>query len=203
MRRNVCANSLLRSSMKRLSGLLLAALAVAALLAVSATAARPTAQSRRALAAPEGSVNLVLAGSPGDDRITIELSADGTAYEIESATPLEVGGTVCTHPDKRPEALLCAATAIAGFEINTGAGNDTVTLGKTVPVPATIRGGEGNDVLTGGAGNDKLIGGPGNDELSGRTGNDVLIGGSGNDTLIGGPGEDTLIGGSGQNVLRP
>jgi Ca2+-binding RTX toxin-like protein len=201
MRRNVYAKSLLGSPMKRLSGLLLAALAVAALLAVSATAA-PTAQSRRALAA-ESSVNVVLAGSPGDDRITIELSADGTAYEIESATPLEVGGTVCTHPEKRLEALRCEAVAIAGFEINTGAGNDTVTLGKTVPVPATIRGGEGDDVLTGGAGADKLIGGPGDDELNGRGGNDVLIGGSGDDTLIGGPGEDKLLDTIGHNVLRP
>src|SRR5262245_443100 len=104
--------------MKRLSGLLLAALAVASLLAVSATAA-PTTHSRRAIAATEASVNVVLAGSPGDDRITIELSADGTAYEIASATPLEVGGNVCTHPEKRLEALSCEATAIAGFEVNT------------------------------------------------------------------------------------
>jgi Ca2+-binding RTX toxin-like protein len=178
---------------KRLTGLFLATLAVASLLAVPASAA-PSAHSRRAIAAAEASVNVVLAGSPGDDRITIELSADGTAYEIASATPLEVGGNVCTHPEKRMEALTCEATAIAGFEVNTGAGNDTVTLGRTVPVPATIRGGEGDDVLTGGAGADKLIGGPGNDELNGRGGNDVLIGGSGEDKLNGGPG---------QNVLRP
>jgi Ca2+-binding RTX toxin-like protein len=187
--------------MKRLAVLLLAALAVAALLAVSASGA--TTQSRRALAAAEGSINLMLAGSPGDDRIAIELSLDGRSYEIESATPLEVGGTVCTHPEKRPEALLCEASAIAGFEINTGIGNDTVTLGRTVPVPATIRGGEGDDILTGGAGSDKLIGGPGDDELNGRGGNDMLIGGSGDDTLIGGAGEDRLIGGTGHNVLRP
>jgi Ca2+-binding RTX toxin-like protein len=182
--------------MKRLSGLILAALAVAAMLAVSAGAAPSTKLRRAATPAPaaaEPSMNLVLAGTPGEDRITIELSADGTAYEISSATPLQVGGTVCTHPERRPEALSCEATAIAGFEINTGAGNDTVTLGKTVPVPATIRGGEGNDVLTGGAGPDKLIGGPGNDELIGRAGNDLLIGG---------PGGDVLNGGSGQNVLR-
>ncbi|MBS1844889.1 MAG: hypothetical protein JST53_10775 [Actinobacteria bacterium] len=178
--------------MKRLSGLFLAALAAAALLTVSASGA--TTHLRRAPApVAEPSMNLVLAGTPGEDRITIELSADGTAYEISSATPLEVGGTVCTHPEKRPEALSCEATAIAGFEINTGAGNDIVTLGKTVPVPATIRGGEGDDVLTGGAGPDKLIGGPGNDELIGRAGNDLLIGG---------PGSDVLNGGSGQNVLR-
>jgi Ca2+-binding RTX toxin-like protein len=187
--------------MKRLSVLLLLALAVA--LPLAASAAGATTHPRRAIAAAEASVNVVLAGSPGDDRITIELSADGTAYEIESATPLEVGGTVCTHPEKRLEALSCEATAIAGFEINTGAGNDTVTLGKTVPVPATIRGGEGDDVLTGGAGADKLIGGPGNDELNGRGGDDLLIGGSGDDTLNGGTGEDKLLGGSGHNLLRP
>ena len=187
--------------MKRLSLLLTAVLVLAAILAVSASAASKP--SRRALAAAEASVNVVLAGSPGDDRITIELSADGTAYEIESATPLEVGGTVCTHPERHPQALTCEATAIAGFEVNTGVGDDTVTLGKTVPVPATIRGGEGDDVLTGGAGNDKLIGGPGNDELNGRGGNDVLLGGSGDDTLIGGPGEDKLIDSFGHNVLRP
>ena len=192
--------------MKRLTGTFLAALVAAALLAVSASAAYAgagTAHSRRALAAAEGSINVVLAGSSGDDRITIELSADGRSYEIASATPLEVGGTVCTHPEKRAEALLCEASTIAGFEVNTGAGNDTVTLGRTVPVPATIRGGEGDDVLTGGVGNDKLIGGPGDDELNGRGGDDVLIGGSGDDTLNGGPGEDRLVGGSGRNTLRP
>jgi Ca2+-binding RTX toxin-like protein len=192
--------------MKRLTGLFSAALVAAALLAVSASAAYDgvgTAHSRRAAAAAEGSVNVVLAGSPGDDRITIELSADGRSYEIESATPLEVGGTVCTHPEKRAEELLCEASAIAGFEVNTGAGNDTVTLGRTVPVPATIRGGEGDDVLTGGAGNDKLIGGPGDDELNGRGGDDVLLGGAGNDTLNGGTGEDKLVGGFGHNILRP
>jgi Ca2+-binding RTX toxin-like protein len=186
---------------KRLTGLLLAALAVVALVAVPASGSIE--HSRRAIAATEGSVNVVLAGSPGDDRITINLSADGRSYEIESATPLEVGGSVCTHPEKRAEILSCEATAIAGFEINTGAGNDTVTLGRTVPVPATIRGGEGDDVLTGGAGNDKLIGGPGNDELNGRGGDDELLGGPGDDVLIGGPGEDRLFGGSGHNTLRP
>jgi Ca2+-binding RTX toxin-like protein len=204
MRRNVGAKPLLWTPMKCLSGLVLAALAVVALFAVSAAAASPTARIAPAPAPAEGSVNLVLAGSPGDDRITIELSADGRSYEIESATPLEVGGTMCAHPDKRPEALLCEASAIAGFEINTGAGDDTVTLGHgagTVPVPATIRGGEGEDLLVGGSGADKLIGGPGDDELSGRGGDDLLIGGAGNDVLTGGAGDDVLRGGPGENIL--
>jgi Ca2+-binding RTX toxin-like protein len=192
--------------MKRLAGLLSAALVAAALLVVPATgaAAHSAAHSRRAVAATEGTINLVLAGSPGNDRITINLSADGRSYEIASATPLEVGGSVCTHPEGRAEALLCEAAPIAGFEINTGAGDDTVTLGQgatTVPVPATIRGGGGDDRLTGGSGNDKLIGGPGDDELSGRGGDDLLIGGPGEDILSGGTGDDTLRGGPGHNNL--
>jgi Ca2+-binding RTX toxin-like protein len=180
--------------MKRLVLLVLLVLvAVAAFASVAAASAHSSA--RRAVAyAAEHSINLVLAGSPGDDKITIELTADGRWYEVSSATPLEVAGTVCTHPEKEAEALLCEAAPIAGFEINTGAGDDTVTLGRIVPVPATIRGGEGDDVLTGGAGAEKLIGGPGNDELLGRGGNDLLVGG---------PGVDKLNGGSGQNVLRP
>jgi Ca2+-binding RTX toxin-like protein len=192
--------------MKRVTGLFLAAATAAALCLavatataapVSATAARsahPKKVHHLALVTAEHSINLVLAGSPGEDRITIELSADGRSYEVESATPLEVGGTVCTHPEKLPTKLLCEAAPIAGFEINTGAGDDVVTFGRTVPVPATIRGGEGDDVLTGGAGADKLIGGPGDDELVGRGGNDLLIGG---------PGSDVLNGGSGLNTLRP
>jgi Ca2+-binding RTX toxin-like protein len=175
--------------MKRTGPALVALVAAVLSLAVAASAAPPP---RTEPGPPENQVNLVLAGTSGNDRITIELSEDGRSYEIESASPLQVGGTVCTHPEKRQEALICEAAPIAGFEINTGAGNDVVTLGRDVPVPATIRGGEGDDVLTGGAAADKLIGGPGDDELIGRGGNDLLIGGAGEDKLVGGPGQNTL-----------
>lgn len=181
--------------MKRLGLLVLLALvAVTTVASFSVSASAAKRHHSLAYVATEHSINLVLAGSPGEDRIAIELSADGRSYEIESATPLEVGGTVCTHPEKLTTELLCEALPIAGFEINTSAGNDVVTLGRTVPIPATIRGGEGDDVLTGGAGADKLIGGPGEDELVGRAGNDLLVGG---------PGTDRLNGGPGQNILRP
>jgi Ca2+-binding RTX toxin-like protein len=178
--------------MQRLGLALIAALVLAASLSTAASTAAPN--PRTEIPPPERSVNLVLSGSPGNDRITVELSADGRSYEILSATPLEVGSSVCSHPDKRPEALLCEAAPLAGFEINVGIGNDVVTLGRNVPVPATIRGGDGNDVLSGGAVADKLIGGPGDDELIGRGGNDLLIGGAG---------DDVLVGGAGQNILRP
>jgi RTX calcium-binding nonapeptide repeat (4 copies) len=185
--------------MKRITLLVLAVLVATASLAVGSASA--VQGPRTEIGPPEKSINIVLAGTPGDDHITIELSADGRTYEIDSATPLEVASPVCSHPEKRQEDLVCEATPIAGFEVNTGAGDDSVVMGARVPVPATIRGGEGNDVLVGGAAADKLIGGPGNDELNGRGGNDVLIGGSGDDTLIGGPGNDILEGGPGHNTL--
>jgi Ca2+-binding RTX toxin-like protein len=167
-------------------------IAIAALVLVAALAGAAQARER--------ALTLVLAGGAGPDAITIELSADGATDEILSAAPLEVGGSVCTHPGGNLDALTCEASAIGGFEVNGGPGDDSIIIGSTVEVPATLRGGEGDDHLVGGAGNDKLVGGPGNDTLSGRGGDDALYGGSGNDTLYGGLGNDKLVGGSGENV---
>jgi Ca2+-binding RTX toxin-like protein len=150
---------------------------------------------------PEKSVNVVLAGDNLDNTISIGVSPDGRQYTIESAAPLEVGGEICRHPEAAENKLLCEAAAIAGFEINGNGGADTITLAATVLVPATLRGGLGDDRLTGGAGNDKLVGGPGNDRLTGGAGDDSLFGGSGEDQLLGGLGDDRLLGGSDLDVL--
>lgn len=158
----------------------------------------PTAQATER---PEQSINVVLAGDNLANTISIGVSPDGRQYTIESATPLEVGGEICWHPEGDEDKLLCEAALIAGFEINGNGGDDTITLAATVPVPATLRGGPGDDHLSGGAGNDKLVGGPGDDTLTGRGGNDSLFGGSGDDTLIGGSGDDRLLGGAGLDTL--
>jgi hemolysin type calcium-binding protein len=154
---------------------------------------------------------VLLAGGSETNMIGISLSPDGRSYLISSIFPLEVGGTVCWHPPETQNELICQATAISGFEVNAGGGDDTVGVAGNVPVPVTMRGGGGADRLTGGGGPDKLIGGPGNDRLAGRggadalyggSGDDVLYGGSGNDALWGGPGQDSLVGGSGANELH-
>ncbi len=149
-------------------------------------------------------VVVILAGGEEADTITIDVSPDGRDFVIHSASPLEVGGGVCIHPEETPNELLCEAAKISGFEVNAGGGNDTVTIGRSVGIPATLRGGAGNDRLMGGSGvvGDKLIGGAGDDELWGRAGPDLLYGGSGNDVLCGGPGDDRLVGGSGDDVLK-
>lgn len=174
-------------------------IAGAALVCALGTVAGPA--SAASAKATEKSINVVLAGDALGNSILIGVSADGRTYTIESASPLEVGGEICWHPEADEDKLLCEAAPIAGFEINGNGGDDTIVLAATVPVPATLRGGPGNDKLIGGAGDDKLIGGPGDDILGGRGGNDSLYGGPGDDKLYGGAGDDKLFGGPGTDLL--
>jgi Ca2+-binding RTX toxin-like protein len=157
--------------------------------------------SAAAAHAGERSLTLLLTGGNEANSVQIGLSADGRSYAIESDAGLEVGGTVCTHPEGNMNALLCEAAAIAGFEVNANGGDDTIVVAREVGAPVTLRGGPGNDRLIGGGGGDKLIGGVGDDVLVGRAGDDWLYGGGGDDRLIGGSGNDVLRGGDGINVL--
>ena len=98
-------------------------------------------------------------------------------------------------------------TGAYNLQIETGAGNDAVTLnGKNSKVYGgagkdALTGGDNADILSGGSGNDILTGGAGNDSLSGDSGNDKLDGGAGNDSLYGGKGNDTLTGGTGDDIF--
>ncbi|HEY4779437.1 MAG TPA: hypothetical protein VIH47_07590 [Solirubrobacterales bacterium] len=162
--------------------------------------------------AAESQLTVLLAGGSEANTISITLSPDGRTYAIESVVPLEIGGSVCWHPEEQSNELTCEAASIGGFEVDAGGGDDSITVAREVPVPVTLRGGPGQDKLVGGAGDDKLVGGAGDDVLVGRAGDDSLFGGPGDDRLIGGSGndllhgdsgEDVLLGGSGQNSLVP
>jgi len=155
-------------------------------------------------------LTVLLAGGAEESAIDIALSPDGRSYVIDSLAQLEVGGDVCWHPEGKETELLCEAAAIGGFEVNSGGGDDSVTVAREVPIPVTLRGGPGRDRLVGGGAEDKLVGGTGDDTLIGRAGADSLFGGpgddrlvgcSGNDVLRGDGGSDVLLGGSGQNEL--
>jgi|CXWL01.1.fsa_nt_gi Ca2+-binding RTX toxin-like protein len=61
------------------------------------------------------------------------------------------------------------------------------------PLPQTLRGTSGNDVLIGGRGDDTLTGLAGNDTLIGGLGHDLFDGGTGTDTMQGGAGNDTYV----------
>jgi hypothetical protein len=158
-----------------------------------------------ALTAPiahaETTYTVVLAGGSAQNSIRIWLTPDGRSYVIDSAVPLEVGGTICENTPGMPTELVCKSQLVAGFEVNGGEGDDAVSVSSAIELPVTMRGGPGNDTLVGGNGPDRLIGGEGNDKVAGRGGADVLYGGPGSDELLGGAGNDVLRGGSSDVLL--
>ncbi len=158
---------------------LTAALVLAALVPVTAQA-QPWAHAS-AKATGESKYTLLFAGEAGSNEITISLSGDGAKYQISSNGPLVAGAPICSNPDGLPDYLICQAPAVSGFQVNGWGGDDSVVVGATVPVPVTLLGGPGTDILIGGKGNDKLVGGGGTDRLIGRAGNDALYGGRGAD----------------------
>ncbi len=153
------------------------------------------------IAHAETTYTVVLAGGASQNSIRIWLTPDGHSYVIDSAVPLEVGGSVCENTPGVPTELTCKAPLVAGFEIGGGEGDDTFSVSSAIELPVTMRGGPGNDTLVGGSGPDKLIGGEGNDKIAGRGGSDVLYGGPGSDELLGGAGNDVLRGGSSDILL--
>lgn len=94
------------------------------------------------------------------------------------------------------------AAGLRKLVINGGAGDDVITVSGTRAVPATLNGGDGNDILTGGIGNDVINGGNGNDTLDGGAGKDQISGGAGADTITGGAGADTIHGNDGNDNIN-
>jgi hypothetical protein len=82
-----------------------------------------------------------------------------------------------------------------------GGSDDDILDASALGVPATLRGGDGNDHLLGGVVADSLDGADGADTLSGGTGNDNVVGGPLNDVLDAGPGDDSLEGASGDDFV--
>lgn len=52
---------------------------------------------------------------------------------------------------------------VTAISIKAQGGNDTITIGSTVSLPATVDAGAGNDLISAGAGNETLAGGTGDD----------------------------------------
>lgn len=118
------------------------------------------------------SIDALLFGQAGDDRLFGALGADG----LDGGAGRDVLFGMAA--DDELEGGLDAD------DLRGGSGNDQL-LGLG-----------GNDQLHGEAGHDILLGGEGNDSLFGLDGRDLLIGGGGSDVLAGGAGGDVLIGGS-------
>lgn len=115
-----------------------------------------------------GQTALVIAGTPGRDKILVQQVKNGVVRLIyngkRQAMPLPTGHLILYGND----------------------GNDMLEVSRKVNLPVVMFGGNGHDTLLGGPGDDLLIGGAGKDRLSGGvSGHDILIGGLGKDVLQG------------------
>lgn len=152
-----------------------------------------------------------------EDKIVLEKSnnKDIVFQQIGDDTHISVNGTLIAvvHDTDAVDAL--NGTHFKGIPSSTqlldeGGNPVPLTLNGTVGddvilakpgIDNIIAGNPGNDRIIGHDGDDYLMGNPGNDKLYGRLGNDTLVGGQDNDRLFGGFGNDHLIGGPGNDLL--
>jgi Ca2+-binding RTX toxin-like protein len=132
----------------------------------------------RALRAdPLGGTMLLVGGTAGDDRITVNQRGKWlvvTRNGLAAAFPVPTGRII-----------------LDGL-----AGNDTILVNRSVRNAVWLYGNSGDDRLRGGSGTNVLLGGAGHDTLLGGRARDLLVGGQGADHLAGNRGDDILIAGT-------
>ena len=123
--------------------------------------------------------NQLTTNAPGGETNNLTLSLDGANVRVAEtgAGATLTPGAGCTSGGTNQ--ALCPLSGFTSISANAGDGADRVTV--SVSLPATLVGGNGDDVLTGG---------PLNDTLDGGAGDDWFIGNGGADTMIGGPDND-------------
>jgi Ca2+-binding RTX toxin-like protein len=128
----------------------------------------------------------VVHGGLGIDHLTVDYSSD-TSSIIGTTVSITDGGTHSVTFD-----------GIENFKIDTGSGNDTLTVGDGTNV---INTNAGNDTITAGNGGDRINAGIGNDTVTAGDGLNKIIGGGGDDTLTGGNGHNFVNGGAGDDII--
>ncbi|MNZ13767.1 Bifunctional hemolysin/adenylate cyclase precursor [compost metagenome] len=129
-----------------------------------------------------GGAGDTLYGGAGDDLYI--LTGGGNAEESGG------GGVDTIQSDASVDLVDYSYWSNADSSIHYVGGIENATL--TGSANATIKGNDGDNVLTGNSGNNVIFSWRGNDTLSGGDGNDTLKGAYGNSTLIGGAGNDRL-----------
>lgn len=157
------------------------------------------AQAQTGVSAGGGSLQINAATGEANNITVSRVTVPGGArYQIHDSGDTLDPGTGCSRVNSHT--VRCTTADVRSITVNARDGHDTVTL--NVALPATVRGGDGNDTLRGGEGGDSLWGGAGHDSLYGRGGHDGIRGEDGNDTIHGGEGNDTVRGGNGNDDIH-
>jgi Ca2+-binding RTX toxin-like protein len=142
-------------------------------------------EGRVLFAATAAVVNGLLTVTGTDVRDVITLSAGAAPGRVEA----KINGAAQSF------------NGVARISVSGGLGNDELTVGADLALPATLSGDAGGDVLFGGAGDDLLDGGTGNDMFYPGDGNDIVNGGRGADFINSDAGADLVSGGDGDDFF--
>jgi Ca2+-binding RTX toxin-like protein len=149
-----------------------------------------------------GSTLIFTAGSATVNKVHILLA--GGVYEVWDFS----GAPVTAAPSSgcvsvKTNMVQCVASGVAAIRVDLLDKNDSAFFENSVPVGATVNGGNGSDHLWGTQKNDVLDGDGGTDTLEESAGSDTLDGGPANDTftIVDRPGSDTYVGGDGFDKL--
>jgi hypothetical protein len=138
-----------------------------------------------------------LGGDTSDGNDVVSVSASGNNLTVvingvSQTSTYEPGQTLLIDSGNGDDTITIDSSVVANVEFNGGAGNDTFNMYGNGDL--TADGGDGNDhIFYYGSGNAVLIGGTGIDSLQGGSGVNTITGGDGNDILIGGVGDNTFI----------
>lgn len=127
---------------------------------------------------------LTVIGTEGDDRIRI--FGDGAALHVLDGT-VEIGAF--------------SSAEVTSITVNTGTGNDSVLVDRSVTQPAVLSAGDGDNKLSAGGGNTTLNTGNGRDTLFGGTGTNTFSGDGGTNALFNVKSTDTVLSGGADRVL--
>lgn len=161
-------------------------------------------------AAPTSSIDDIINGGAGDDRLVITGNAQmltlgaGNITDIEA---LDFTSNDNAHNITLSDGYFTGGTGIVDNQVHldfTSITNGVTVNAASVSAPYSIdvKGGEGNDTVTAGDAASLIDGQGGDDSLNGGRGNDTLLGGAGNDTIMDSEGNNNIDGGDGDDLIQ-
>src|SRR5262249_12361049 len=120
-----------------------------------------------------GTTLYLVGGSTSSDTATVKPAGAKT----DGSTGLSVSAKLDNVSISKTFTQTFTPIALAGY-----AGNETFPLAPTLPLPATVTAGNGNDTIQLGGGDNSVALGDGNDSVTAGGGNNTVTLGNGNDT---------------------